>query len=61
MLATLNKLSTNDVPESTELQSDLYKPQLIKDPERKINFCPNCGTKLSELRNFCALCGSAIN
>ncbi len=61
MLATLNKLSTNDAPESTELQSDLYKPQLIKDPERKINFCPNCGTKLSELRNFCALCGSAIS
>ncbi len=61
MLATLNKLSTNDAPESSELQADLYKPQPIKKPERKINFCPNCGAKLSELGKFCALCGSEIS
>ncbi|MFX0105378.1 MAG: hypothetical protein ACFE75_07800 [Candidatus Hodarchaeota archaeon] len=61
MLATLNKLSTNNAPDSSEMQADLYKPQPIKKPERKINFCPNCGAKLSELGRFCALCGSEIS
>ena len=62
MLAALNKLSTNDAPEPSELQADLHTPsQLIKTPERKINFCPNCGNKLSELGKFCALCGSEIS
>ncbi|MFX1478401.1 MAG: zinc ribbon domain-containing protein [Promethearchaeota archaeon] len=42
------------------MQINLPKPHLVKDPERKINFCPNCGAKLSELGNFCAICGSEI-
>ncbi|MFX1364649.1 MAG: zinc ribbon domain-containing protein [Promethearchaeota archaeon] len=59
-LAILNKLSTIDTPESSELHTDLHEPQQIVNPERKINFCPNCGTKVSDLANFCALCGSEI-
>ncbi len=61
MLATLNKLSTYDTPESSELQAGLPKPQPVNSLERKINFCPSCGTKLSGLGKFCALCGSEIN
>ncbi len=60
MLATLNKLSTDDAPESSELQTTLPKPQPANNLERKIKFCPNCGAKLSALGNFCALCGSEI-
>jgi hypothetical protein len=59
-LAILNKLSSDDVPESIEMQVDLPKPQLIKDTEIKINFCPNCGSKISELGKFCAFCGSEV-
>ncbi len=59
-LAILNKLSTIDTPELSELQANLHDPQQIINPERKINFCPNCGAKVSELAKFCALCGSEI-
>jgi len=67
MLATLNKLSTSEVPKSSEAlkssesQIDLPKPQPMNKLEERIKFCPNCGAKLSELGNFCALCGSEIN
>jgi hypothetical protein len=59
-LAILNKLSPSAVPESIEVQAELPVPRPVKDSERKINYCPNCGAKLSELGNFCALCGSKI-
>jgi len=61
MLATLNKLSTDDTPESSELQTTLPEPKPVNNLEGKINFCPNCGAKLSGLGNFCALCGSEIS
>ncbi|MFX1378549.1 MAG: zinc ribbon domain-containing protein [Promethearchaeota archaeon] len=59
-LATLNKLSTYDAPESLDLQPAFHEPEIIKKSERKINFCSSCGAKLSELGNFCASCGSEI-
>ncbi len=59
-LAILNTLSPNDVSESIEMQAESPVIQPIKDPEGKINYCPNCGAKLSELGNFCAICGSEI-
>ncbi|MFX0029042.1 MAG: hypothetical protein ACFE8B_07525 [Candidatus Hermodarchaeota archaeon] len=61
MLGSLKKLSTIDTPESSELQTVLPKPQPVNNLERKINFCPNCGSKLSGIGNFCAYCGSEIN
>ncbi|MFX1408880.1 MAG: zinc ribbon domain-containing protein [Promethearchaeota archaeon] len=61
MLATLNKLSIDDAPESSELQTALPKPQPVNNLERKIKFCPNCGAKLSALGKFCAFCGSEIS
>jgi hypothetical protein len=60
MLASLKKLSIDDAPESSELQTTLTKPQIVNSIDRKISFCPNCGAKLSELGKFCALCGSEI-
>ena len=61
MLATLNKLSTYDAPESFELHTTLSEPQPISNVERKINFCPSCGAKLSEPGKFCILCGSELS
>jgi hypothetical protein len=59
-LAILNQLSTIDTPEYSEMQLNSPEPQLVKSPETKINFCPNCGTELSEVANFCAFCGSEL-
>jgi hypothetical protein len=61
MLASLNNLSTYEAPETSEMQKILPKPQQVNKVERKINFCPNCGTKLSAVGKFCAYCGSEIS
>ncbi|MFW9774060.1 MAG: hypothetical protein ACFFFB_15895, partial [Candidatus Heimdallarchaeota archaeon] len=61
MLATLKKLSTYDAPKSVELQTTVPKSQPVISYEHKINFCSNCGAKLSDLGQFCAQCGSKIS
>jgi len=63
MLATLNKLSTDYVPEPSEAKIEVSepKPVPVTKLEGRINFCQNCGAKLSGLGRFCALCGSEIN
>lgn len=61
MLASLNNLSIYEAPETSELQITLPKPQPVNNLERKINFCPSCGAKLSAVGKFCAYCGSEIS
>jgi len=60
-LASLNKLSTYEASKTVELETNLPKSQPVNNLEGKISFCPSCGTKLSGLGRFCALCGSEIN
>ncbi|MFW9949932.1 MAG: zinc ribbon domain-containing protein, partial [Candidatus Thorarchaeota archaeon] len=37
------------------------KEQIVEKPVESVNFCPNCGTKLSRGGRFCPLCGSEVN
>ena len=60
MLAKFRNLSAIETLESPKLQETSYKPQEIIVNQEEINFCPNCGAKLSELGKYCAVCGSEI-
>jgi hypothetical protein len=60
-LATLNKLSLEDAPKYVEVEEDLPEPKPINNLEASVKFCPNCGTELSGLGRFCAICGSKIS
>ena len=60
-LAKLNTLSVFDAPKEPEPVEQAYVPKTASDFEISIKFCPNCGTTLSGIGKFCALCGSEIN
>jgi uncharacterized membrane protein len=42
-------------------QPAIPKEQETEKPIETINFCPNCGAKLSRGGRFCPLCGSKVN
>ncbi len=60
-LAKLNTLILYDVPKTSPIKVNLTEPRAIAITEVVVNFCPNCGTKVSGLGKFCPLCGSDIN
>ncbi len=60
-LAKLNTVSVIEAPKELDQVKQDYVPKTASDFEISIKFCPNCGTTLSGIGKFCALCGSEIN
>jgi len=60
-LAKLDTMTLYEDPKTSPIQVNLTESRAIGITEVVVNFCPNCGTKLSGLGKFCPLCGSDIN
>ena len=60
-LAKLNTLSSFDGPKEHVPVKQAVVPKTEIDFDGNINFCPNCGSRLSGKVKFCALCGSEVN
>jgi hypothetical protein len=60
-LAKLNTLNISEAPKEPVIVEPTYVPKILSDFKSSINFCPSCGTRLSDIGKFCALCGSEIN
>lgn len=55
--AQANVIPSNQLANQTNIQT---KPSDSHNDDNKINFCPNCGSKVFEGAGFCANCGKKL-